>query len=222
MTVKRRRTDVNTSDDKPAKQSKPRIRVRLKRQRVALDWYPEWTKEYILWTKKYIYRHKWRVDPVNDVEDLLSDAYLIFQTIVEKYPRVTEPRNFMALYKVSVANYITDKSREFTRRRDVIHPSAYADQYTVEDYFHEKPDIDLSCENNMGEVLGLIKGEAPELQLLLDFLSDENNLKTLRDFKVKEKGKPGMTINQKISSLLGIDFFPFRETLRAVLNNHDV
>ncbi len=54
-----------------------------------------------------------------DLEDLLQDAFLIFTKIKVTYPRVIEPRHFMALYKRALINSLHDKAAYKQRRENI-------------------------------------------------------------------------------------------------------
>lgn len=99
-----------------------RTRVRLEdghRRRTRLGWFPAWGPEYHGYTYKRIIEVLGRVDrTLYDFEDLLSEAQYVFFHCVETYPRVTEARHFMALYKTALRNYFTDMIREQNLKRE--------------------------------------------------------------------------------------------------------
>jgi len=88
-----------------------------KRERIA--WSPKWGPDYIKWTAAFIRDNKWRVDRIHDVQDLMQDAWLIFDKISKTYPRVTDPANFFGLYKRAIINKFHDRSCTKTRRGKV-------------------------------------------------------------------------------------------------------
>jgi DNA-directed RNA polymerase specialized sigma24 family protein len=188
-----------------------------KRQRVRLPqrvrpWTPSWEPEIKGWAYNHIAKNKWRLEYINDFEDLLQDAYLVFLKVCDTYPRVVEPAHFMALYKTSLRNFLHDKSREYTRKRDLID-----EEFNEEVVGDTKPDIALGTTHNDGPFLAMIGAASPELKMLLSFIEDDNNLARLREPQRQQRGQPRMTLNQRLSSLLGIEYFPFKETLKQLV-----
>lgn len=83
-------------------------------------WSPTWNSVIIGWTKQFIRRNLWRVDPLHDFDDLMQDAYLVFLRVKAAYPRVTEPQHFMSLYKVAMLNELTNKTRVKQRTPEMV------------------------------------------------------------------------------------------------------
>lgn len=200
---------------------KVRVRLskgaRLKRKRVQLNkrhvrpWKPSWEPEIRGWTLNYIRENKWRYEHINDVEDLVQDAYLVFLKVTDSYPRVVEAPHFMAIYKTSIHNAFTDKSREYRRKLALIDESVDASDYTGEMYVEP---IDMTS-----PLRTLLHNGPEELKLFINFLSDDKNLEQLRAPQREAKGQPRLTFDQRISKLLGIEHFPFKRVLKQFLTS---
>lgn len=191
-----------------------RERVRLPR-RVAV-WKPKWEPEVKGWAFKYIRDNKWRYETINDIDDLMQDAYLVFLKVADAYPRVVEAPHFMALYKTSLSNYLTDKAREYGRKLDLI-----AEEHVFDDPASPtKEDLSLNTAHNEGPFYALIASGPPELQMLLAFMQDEGNLAELQKPQRKRRGQayPRLNFDQRVSKLLGIENFPFKETFKQLLS----
>src|SRR5260221_11573880 len=92
---------------------------KCERAREHVGFSPEWGNEFAKYATNLHKAQKWRVDPMLDLEDLLQDAFLIFTKIKVTYPRVIEPRHFMALYKRALINSLHDKAAYKQRRGNI-------------------------------------------------------------------------------------------------------
>lgn len=76
------------------------------------------------WARSYIRRNMWRALPQDDPDDLLQDAYLKYHRCVELYVDQRDTckshKHLMCLFKQSLVNMLTDRSRKKLRR-----PGAY-------------------------------------------------------------------------------------------------
>lgn len=96
-----------------------------KRAREVLDWSPAWDwpptheKDYSprRWAEVFVRANKWRCDRINDHYDLMQEAFLVYMRIVEKYPRIITAKDFMKLYRASLANWFHDRSLDAARGR---------------------------------------------------------------------------------------------------------
>lgn len=194
-----------------------RERVRLQRKRVQLNkrharpWKPVWESEIRGWTANYIRENKWRYEYINEIEDLMQDAYLVFLKVIDSYPRVVEAPHFMAIYKTSIRNAFTDKSREYRRKLELIDETADASYYAGEVFIEP---IDMAS-----PLRTLLHNGPEELKLFINFLSDDKNLEQLRAPQRETKGQPRLTFDQRISKLLGIEHFPFKRVLKQFLTS---
>lgn len=196
-----------------------RVRVRLpKRQRVRLNkktvdvWSPEWSLELRGWSFRYIKKTLWQYEFINEPEDLMQDAYLVFDRVRSSYPWVTSPAQFMALYKTSLRNYLFDKKREFGRKVNLIDESLGADDITT---------IDPASTLDMVDTLYFLESDIScpeELKLFFKFIRDDRNLETWRAPQRAKRGEARLTFDQRLSKLLGVKEFPFKQALRDLLS----
>ena len=175
-----------------------------KHQRVHLPWIPEWDEEIRTWTLRFIYKNRWRCDRIHEADDLLQDAFLIFDKIRTKYPRVVDKRHFMALYKRAIINRTHDMSLYVKRKREI----------------HQDTTLDVSdlYAGNIGELTNAgyanaLLAEAPEeLRIALRLL--QTNPEVLRGLpKTKER----LNLNEKLRRLLNLpDDFDFSLELKQL------
>lgn len=65
-------------------------------------------------------KHGWRVSRAHDHDDIMQEAYLIFDRVVKKYPDVETPQHFMSLFQRAWFNQFTDMANEDTRSRIMV------------------------------------------------------------------------------------------------------
>jgi len=188
----------------------PRTRVRLTRRLVNV-WKPKWEPEIKGWAFKYIQKNKWRYEHINDIDDLMQDAYLVFLKVADAYPRVVDAPHFMSLYKTSLRNMLTDKAREYERKLGLI------DENTAFDPLEPESFRDLGSDMNEGPVFALLRNGPPELRMFLDLINDDEKLSELRKPQRTRRGEPRLNFDQRISKLLGIEYFPFRQQIKQLL-----
>src|SRR5258706_12980921 len=136
---------------------------RKQRLREHVKWTPFWGNEYAGYATNLNRSNHWRVDPINDMDDLLQDAYLIFSKVKDAYPRVIEARHFMALYKRALINSLHDKSSYKTRRVDIdVHLSSDATDLCLGR---------IGEVTNAGYVAALIEEMPEELKTALNMLA---------------------------------------------------
>ena len=75
--------------------------------REVLGFEPEWNEDLVGWVISFAVRNEWRVAPVYDVDDLISEAYLVFVKCDERY-LVTEPAHFATLFRRMFVNRVHD------------------------------------------------------------------------------------------------------------------
>lgn len=81
------------------------------RRRAVLSWIPEWSTKIEAWTSYQVSKNIWRFDRIEDHEDLMQQARILFWQLSERYPNITEPAHFFALYKTSLLRRFIDKAR---------------------------------------------------------------------------------------------------------------
>lgn len=196
-------------------------------------WEPEWNNEIIGWTRKFVIQNRWRTETYNDIDDLMQDAHIVFLKVRDKYPQVTEAAHFMSMYKTSLWRHFMDRGRKL--KNDILIERYLSQQFLAYDktlgYSETRlqemlRDTEISrLENAFGQVdynegamIAMIMSGPPEVQMLMMFLSKDENLALLREPQRKRRdATPRKTIDQRLSSLLGIPDFPFRDTIRQWL-----
>lgn len=120
-----------------------------------LVWVPTFTVEIQRWTLYQIRKNMWRFDHIEGIDDLLQEARLLFWELSEKYPRVTEPANFFALYKTSLLRRFIDKSN--IKSRSPVDQGVNADDIALH----------MQAEPNMGLLTKLLEEMPDELKMVL-------------------------------------------------------
>lgn len=187
-----------------------RTRVRLPKKTVDV-WKPTWSPEIRGWARNYIVQNRWRCEQVHGIDDLMQDAYVVFLKVCDAYPRVVEPQHFMSLFKTSLRNMLFDKAREYERKLHLVDESCSPDD---EDF-----NIDRVPEKvlNEGMLNALLENGPPELRLLYRSMQDDTFLARLREPQREKRGQPRLNIDQRLSSLLGIGRYHFRDALKQLL-----
>lgn len=184
------------------------IPKRKTRTRQHVLWEPEWTPEIAIWTHNFIRKNQWRAQAWYDHEDLMQEAHIVFMRVRDKYPHVVEAPLFMKMYQTALWRHIMDSGRKL--KKDIL-----ATRKAMEEVKLFMPHmVDF---NNGPLNIALAEGP-PELRLLMEFMNNDSNLEKLRaPQRNRVSAKPRQNIDQRLSSLLGIPYFPFRESLRKWL-----
>lgn len=164
------------------------------RKRADLGFTPQWDGPIKTWARGFIKNNKWRCDRIYEVEDLMQDAYLVFCKVVDYYPSVREPANFMALYKTSLQNEFHNYARQMRdQHRVVIDTEADIPEYT-----------------NWGYVAAALTHAPKELkQALAIYADDEKRAELVQEPKKVRFSRKGLIVkenlNAKLARLAGIN-----------------
>ena len=157
---------------------RPRIRKRM--------WRPVWNEHFQKWSASYIKKNLWRYDTIHEFDDLMQDAYLLFVRIADTYPRVNNPANFMALFKMAMINKTNDRSL-YTKRRKAAEITTPKD---VSEFYLGR----IGEVTNAGYLNALLAEMPEELHLAMEMLS----------VGLPEE-KTARSLNSKLCKALGID-----------------
>lgn len=156
-------------------------------------WQPEWDETFRGWALNFIRENKWKLEAVHDIDDLEQDAYLTFRRVKASYPRVTQPKHFMALFKVALSNEWIDRA-QYKKRKNEVEISIDEDHL----YLTESVGID----SNEG-YLRIVLEELPiEAKLVLALFKDPEKLKLLRELPRKSQFRENL--NMKLCRILGL------------------
>ena len=178
--------------------------TRHKRERIV--WSPVWGKEYEGWAISYLRAHKWRCDPMYDTDDLVQEAWLVFRHLADTYPRIIDPKHFMALFKRAVINKINDKSCRYSRRKGTVEAPISTDVYEV---FAGR-----IGEGTNGGYLAALLNEAPEELKLVLAMAAKGELDIAP--KRRHKMEPRENLSMRACRLLGLTGDPIREIKRLL------
>lgn len=135
------------------------------RMRERISWQPVWNKDYEKWTAGFIKNHKWRVDRINDTQDLVQEAWFTFNHVEHTYPRCICPNHFKNLFKRAMINKMHDRSCRLKRRRDTVEAPTSVDIYEV---FSGR----IGETTNSGYVAALLNEQPEEMKLVLKMLAE--------------------------------------------------
>lgn len=197
---------------KGAIMGKSTVRVRLKSSnRVTLDWEPRWEPEIRNWAAKVIRDNKWRYDPLLEHADLLQDAYVTFEEVKAAYPRVTEPKHFMSLYKTSLIRRLTDEATKNIKKKE-FEPEVNFDVNIFADSFIKELD-------NEGYLTILLHEAPADIRAALELFMNEETIEKLREpyHKPYAKLSPRETLNDRICSMIDTSYLTGsgRQRIRA-------
>jgi hypothetical protein len=180
----------------PCRRTAPRLRVKL-------SFTPEWSSVTKNWAAKFIRGNQWRCDSIHGFDDLMQDAYLLFVKVSERYPRVMEPKHFMALYKTTLRNSMHDHARYMQRKR-VLHEDTSED---VSDLYADR----VGELTNGGYISSLLSKAPLDLRRALDLVT--NNPQCLNDGASKRHRE---NLNMQIRRVLNTDI-KFDTALKSLL-----
>lgn len=148
------------------------------RPRERVVWSPVWNKDYECWSAKFIKENMWRCDHRLSFQDLMQEAWLIFNHIAQSYPRVIEEKLFMALFKRASINKMHDRSCHKNRRKD----SEVRTSKDVSEFFVGR----IGEVTNAG-YLAAILAEAPEeLKLAIKLFAEGHDLNDQQAEQLRE------------------------------------
>lgn len=147
----------------------------------------------------YLTKHHWRIQRTHTREDAMQEAWVVFLRVAEKYPDISEPQHFMALFKTAWANNITDLSHKATANRLELSLGSAEDEDmpTV-------PDTAGSLDND--GLLRIMVRQAPQevLMVLNLFLSAPQELLDLAMSTWKAQGHLSPGGSKHVARLLGL------------------
>ncbi len=188
---------------------------KVKRQR--LDFVPQFDGAISGWAVNYIKRNYWRVASRHEFEDLIQEAWIIFDKVRDNYPHVNNAPQFFCLFRTAFTNHIHDLAINSTSERNL-----------VVDISEE----DLSYEDILANIMGdcpnagfanvLFKQAPRELKLLLRSMFDDAKRDLfLQKMKRRDPGhrlSERETTNQYWCRIVGLD--PNKVDLVDLLHEH--
>jgi hypothetical protein len=142
---------------------------------------PVWDDRFRNWAAKYITRNKWRCDPIDDFDDLLQDAYLVFRRVKASYPLVHEPKHLMALFKVAIVNEFNDKAKAKSKKESA--------EISLETLIGEDLKLidSIGEDNNEGYLRVLLHELPKEVKLALEAFHDDEKFAELNKSNVQSR-----------------------------------
>ena len=137
----------------------------MARQRERIVWSPVWTDEYTKWSRSFVKSNRWRCDPMYDTDDLVQEAYFVFDYVAATYPRIIDPGHFMALFKRAMINKMHDRSCRYNRRKGTVEAPISVDIYET---FSGR----IGEVTNSGYVAALYAEAPEELKLVMNILAE--------------------------------------------------
>lgn len=147
------------------------------------------------WIVNHMERHYWRVQASMTRMDVMQEAHVIFLRCSTKYASVvTNPKHFMALFKVAWVNHFTDLAYTDSKNRCEVVPPADMQMDSIGDL------------ENEGYMRTLIRQAPKEVALVLAlFLNAPAELLQLATSPLKS-GRNGARAadNRRVAALLGL------------------
>jgi DNA-directed RNA polymerase specialized sigma24 family protein len=140
--------------------------------REPTGWAPVWNETFMGYAINFIRENKWKCEAIHEFDDLLQDAYLTFRRVKASYPRVSDPKHFMALFKVALRNEMIDRAR-FKQQKSMVEAQVDDEQYKA------LSECIGGGEDNLGYLMALLNELPPEAKLLLQVMNDEKKSKQI-------------------------------------------
>lgn len=174
------------------------------RYRVKILWSPIWDGAVKNWAAKHIRENQWRCDSIHGFDDLMQDAYLWFVKICDRYPRVSDPRHFMSLYKTTLRNKLHDHAR-YVQRKRVVHEDTDSD---ISECFAERVG-----ELTNGGFLSALLARAPEqVKRALTLVTQNPAVLNIDPHKFRREN-----LSMRVSRVLGLPNFRLDVELKQLL-----
>jgi hypothetical protein len=147
----------------------------------------------------FLAKNQWRVEKMQDREDSLQEARLIFWRCRVKYPDV-EDKHLMALFKTAWGRHFIDLANKATDASFLVFDSSRGDSDD------EAPKIDTAGDlDNDGMLVLMIKQAPREIQTVLSlFVSAPAELLELATEAWRRGGKKNAEGNRMINRCLGV------------------
>ncbi len=84
--------------------------------RVRPQFSPRWEGPVFGFAKKFCLSHQWRTRPEYTCDDLMQEAWLLFNTIKDKYPEINRAKHFMGMFKVCLNNRVNQLANRRTKQ----------------------------------------------------------------------------------------------------------
>lgn len=177
-----------------------RIRVQHRCKRIRVKFDPQFQGVFERYARKVIRRNMWRLNRVTTLDDMMQEAYLIFDDVVRIYVRngdVDNPRWLMELFKTSLSNHIHDVSRNNTKSRE---------SQLVEADPDSRRSLIAEIEDNEGMIYSMVR-DAPEevREVLTLFLNCPREVMDMIVDAWRARGKRKALGNEHLCAMLGKD-----------------
>ena len=148
------------------------------------------------WLTSYAYKNLWRVTGLSyDLDDLIQDGQMCAAKIKQRYPKVTEPRHFMALLQITFCNHVTNLAKARSRYRNM------RDILAVDAAL---PDAEVCSD----AALLTLCAEAPEqIGRAIRGLVQADGKQLRARYRVRSNGTRE-TVNERLCRLAGIELQP--------------
>lgn len=166
--------------------------------------------------KNYLRKHFWRVDRFREMDDVIQDSYELFLILKNRYQdKVDNPAWFMALYRVSFVNFITNMSYKNSRSHAEVYQGSLSlnlEDVEVIDFFSIMGDL----ENN-GYSRVLLRQAPSEVKSVINLMLNcpTEMFEAVRDSFFSKKDHAG---NEVLCKMLGKD--PSKWNLISMVKNH--
>lgn len=144
------------------------------------------------WLIKTARKNYWRVCSHYELEDLISDGYVCYYMVLQRYPKAKDPPHIMRLFQLVYMCRITNLARKRSQQVD----------YLV-------PDFDLLSQSllepEIATTYAHVQAAPTLIKRVLEILASEEGCKKLRSSYRIRKDRTRETVNERLCRLIGID-----------------
>jgi len=152
----------------------------------------------------FLARNLWRISSTHEMEDALSEAYIMFMRCVAQYPMVTEAKHFMALFKTAWSNEFNDLSRKASTAKIAQSFTAMARVDEDGEEVNFSADTVGSLENDAVMILAVKQAPADVKQVLNLFCNTPTPVLEAASRAWKKAGKNNPLGERHVEQMLGL------------------
>lgn len=117
----------------------------------------------------FLAKNLWRVKTTHTHDEAMQEAYLVFLTIVTRYPNLDTPQHFMALFKTAWDNHFHDLSKASTTARTATPASQLTHNMDGEE---QEMNLDrfIGETDNSGFLAVMVKQAPKEVMMVLNLM----------------------------------------------------
>lgn len=148
------------------------------------------------WIRNTARENYWRVMRWYEIDDLISDGYLVAANIMARYHPVNQ-RHFMALVMIAYTNHITSLSRKRSRGDDLLISHEAPEGADIDDWMSAL----TGYAHNVGTITRLISQARYPVSIAIELFTTERGVAEVR----RRPQRAHESLNHYICRLIGLD-----------------